>query len=67
MKLRFTPTALVELDTVLTDLAEISAQGAKSLQARLRQIFTLLQEHPRCGQLTSLQPMRRIVVTPIRA
>jgi len=47
MKLRFTPTALVELDTVLTDLAEISAQGAESLQARLRHIFALLLEHPR--------------------
>jgi plasmid stabilization system protein ParE len=64
MRLRYTPTALAELDDILSDLQGKSPQGARNVGSRLRRIIDLLLDHPQAGQLTSLKPMRRIAATP---
>lgn len=64
MRLRYTPDAAAELDAVLTDVARTSPQGARRVQGRIKATIGLLLEQPRCGALTSLRPMRRVVVRP---
>ena len=64
MRLRFTPTALAELDNVLGDIALHSPQGATRVRARIRAIIELLLEHPNAGQRTNVALLRRIVATP---
>lgn len=64
MRLRYTVTALAELDQVLADIAVQSPQGADRVQRRIQSIINLLMEYPHSGQLTSLPPLRRIVATP---
>jgi plasmid stabilization system protein ParE len=51
LNLRYTPTALAELDDILGYIAERSPQGARSVQARIQAITILLQQHPLSGQL----------------
>jgi toxin ParE1/3/4 len=64
MKLRFTPTALNELDKVLDDISRHSSRGASRVQARIKTIIDLLLEHPNASQRTDLTSVRRIVATP---
>lgn len=64
MRLRYTPQALVELDQVLTEIAELSPQGARRIQQRIQTLVDLLIAYPSSGQLTSLAPMRRLMATP---
>jgi plasmid stabilization system protein ParE len=64
VRLRHTPRALVELDEVLTYIAERSPQGARRVQARIQAVTNLLGEHPDSGQPTGNPRLRRIVAAP---
>lgn len=64
VKLRYTPRGLIELDEVLTYIAEHSPQGAKRVQTRIRAITALLLLHPHSGRRTTNQRLRRITATP---
>lgn len=64
MKLRFTPKALAELESMLGGIAEKSPSGAQRVGARMKTIMDLLLQHPNAGQRTNIATMRRIVVTP---
>jgi len=47
VKLRYTPRAAVELDTVLGYIETRSPQGAHHVQARIQALIDLLLQHPR--------------------
>jgi toxin ParE1/3/4 len=64
VKLRYTPRAAAELDTVLDYIETRSPQGAHHVQARIQAIIDLLLQHPRAGRLTSKAGLRRMVVSP---
>ena len=64
MKLRYTLRGAAELDKILVDLTQISPQGARHVQMRIREIINLLLRHPYAGQLTSKGRLRRIVAYP---
>jgi toxin ParE1/3/4 len=64
VSLRYTPQALSELAQVLEDIAAHSPKGAKRVQSRIKTIAGLLVDYPHSGQSTSVQEMRRVVVSP---
>ena len=64
MKLRFTPQALSELDTILDYIAERSPHGAERVKARLLGLAGFIQGQPHGGRKTSEPGLRRIVATP---
>lgn len=64
MIIRFTPEAAVELEDILSYLASHSPGGARNVSTRIRQVLENLSEYPLTGLLTSLEPMRRVAVTP---
>ena len=64
MKLRFTLTALRQIDTTLDYIALQSPQGARRVNKRITTAIALLREYPQAGQITSGKGIRRIVLTP---
>ncbi len=64
MTIRFTPEAAVELEDVLSYLTAHSPEGACNVGTRIQQVLSNLSEYPLTGMRTSLQPMRRVAVTP---
>ena len=64
MKLRYTRSALADLDAALDQIAAESPQGARRVQRRLRDVIDLLLRHPQIGQMTSRPGMRRVVASP---
>jgi plasmid stabilization system protein ParE len=64
LKLRYTPTALAELDEILTYLAKRSPQGARNVQRRIQTVVGLIAEHPGLGRRTSRPNLRRMVALP---
>jgi plasmid stabilization system protein ParE len=64
VKLRYTQRAIVELDEILTHIAERSPGGARRVQARIHAIIDLLLRHPSAGQLTSKGRLRRMIASP---
>lgn len=64
MRLRYTRTALRQIETILTYVADRSPQGAERLQARILASVGLVLEHPYAGQATSRPSTRRMVLTP---
>ena len=64
LKLRYTPRAGAELDTVLTQIAQRSPHGARRVQARIQAVIARLAQYPESGQRTSHPRLRRIVVVP---
>jgi plasmid stabilization system protein ParE len=64
MKLRYTRTALRQIDTTLDYIALRSPQGARSVNKRIIAALALMQEYPQAGQMTSREGMRRIVLAP---
>jgi len=64
VKLRFTPRALAELDAILDFVAERSPTGARRLGQRIKTLIELLPDFPHSGQQTSIERLRRLVVTP---
>ena len=64
MKVRVTPQALADLDAVLDFVAAWSPTGAHRIQQRIRTLIELLPDFPHSGQQTSVERLRRLVVTP---
>ncbi len=64
VKLRYTPSALAELDEILAYIEERSPQGARHVKARIQAVINLLLEFPQVGQLTSRSQLRRVMVSP---
>jgi plasmid stabilization system protein ParE len=60
VKLRYTPSALADLDEVLAYISGRSPQGAKRVQARIKAITDLLLHHPRIGTMTDDPTIRRM-------
>ena len=64
MRLRYTPEALVELDEILTGIAEHSPQGARRVQARIQAVIDFLLDYPHSGQSTDMDSLRRTTTHP---
>jgi plasmid stabilization system protein ParE len=64
VKLRYTKRAAKELAEVLDYIALRSAQGERSVSARIRDMIALLLQFLTAGQRTTTGRLRRLVVTP---
>jgi len=65
MTVRYTRTALGQLDRILAYIEQQSPQGARQVQDRLRAVEDLLQQYSRSGGETSRPRMRRFVAVPL--
>jgi toxin ParE1/3/4 len=64
LRLRYTPQALAELETLLADIAGQAPRGARRVQARLKAVIDLLLQYPSIGQVTNRPGVRRIIASP---
>lgn len=64
MNLRYTRTALQQIDSTLDYIASRSPQGARSVSRRIIAVVALIEEYPQAGQVTSREGYRRLVLTP---
>ena len=64
MKVRFSSTALRQIDEALSFIAQRSPRAASRLSERIQSITALVQEHPEAAQVTSRQKVRRAVLSP---
>lgn len=64
MRLRYTRTALRQIEDALTFLAARSPRAAAGMSERLRSVADLAREHPYAGQATSRPNTRRASLTP---
>jgi plasmid stabilization system protein ParE len=64
LKLRYTLTALAELDEVLTYLSERSPLGAQSVRQRLHTMIGFVATHPHAGTELKGRGLRRIAALP---
>ena len=64
MRLRYTLTALRQIDQAIDYIEARSPQGAASIREPITAGIALVQEHPFAGQATSRQGTRRVVLTP---
>lgn len=64
MKLRYTKTALRQIEQAISYIGDRSPQGAARVAQRTETILALLLDHPQAGQVTSRQGVRRVVLTP---
>lgn len=64
MRLRYTRTALQQIEQAFDYLEERSPQGAASVRERLLTAIALLRDHPHAGQATSRPGIRRVTLTP---
>ena len=64
MRLRYTIPALTDLDSILAYLAQVSPQGARRIQSRIKTITELLINYPRIGLQTDDATIRRISTSP---
>jgi plasmid stabilization system protein ParE len=62
MKVRYTATALLEIDEILSYIAEHSPRGAAAVKARIDQTIATLTEFPEMAQRTDESEVRRIPV-----
>jgi plasmid stabilization system protein ParE len=64
VRLRYTLTALADLDEVLDYIALRSPQGARRVQLRIKNIIDLLLLHPQIGTRTNDPAIRRMTALP---
>ena len=64
MKLRYTKTALRQIEQALSYIEARSTRGAESVARRTETVLALLLDHPQAGQLTSREGVRRVTLTP---
>lgn len=64
MRLRYSPSALADLDDILAYIAVRSPSGAQKVQARLQAITKLLLRHPNSGSRTDDPTIRRMTTLP---
>jgi toxin ParE1/3/4 len=64
VKVRYTASALRQLDEVLGYIRQRNPQGARRVGRRIQIIVNLLAQHPLAGQPTERPRQRRIVASP---
>jgi toxin ParE1/3/4 len=64
LKLRFTKRATRQISVALDYIAALSPQGAVSVRDRLRDLTTLLEDHPHAGYNTSKPGVLRLAAKP---
>ena len=64
MKLRYTRTALLQIDKALDYIRERSPQGAARINERIVVAVNLVLDHPKAGQRTNRPEVRRVVLKP---
>jgi toxin ParE1/3/4 len=64
VKLRYTKTALRQIEQTLSHIETQSPQGALRVAERTETVLAMVLDHPRVGQATSRQGVRRVMVTP---
>ena len=64
MRLRYSPSALADLDNILGYIATHSAQGASKVLARIEAVTELLVQYPKCGSRTDDPTIRRMTTSP---
>ena len=64
MRLRYSPSALADLDGILAYIAARSPQGAHKVQTRIHAIIELLQQYPNSGSRTDDPTIRRMPTSP---
>ena len=64
MRLRYTRTALRQIEDALSYTAVRSPQGAAGMRERILAAAALVQDHPRAAQATSRPNTRRVALTP---
>jgi len=64
LKLRYTSTALRQIEDALSYTAARSPQGAENLRDRILSAASLISEHPRAAMATSRANTRRMVLSP---
>lgn len=64
MRLRYSPSALADLDGILAYISARSPQGAKRVQARIQAITELLLRKPQSGSRTDDPTIRRMTTSP---
>ena len=64
LRLRYTPLALDELDTILEYIRIHSPSGATKVAARLKELIAILPDFPYSGRATTEPALRVITATP---
>jgi plasmid stabilization system protein ParE len=64
VKLRYTPSALKQIDDAIDYIGQQSPDGAVHVAKRLNDIINMLSAQPMAGPPTSRGNIRRFVVTP---
>jgi plasmid stabilization system protein ParE len=65
MRLRYSPSALADLEAILAYIDARSPQGARKVQARIQAIMDLLLQFPMIGTRTDDLAIRRMTVSPL--
>jgi toxin ParE1/3/4 len=64
LRVRFSATALRQIDKALSYVAERSPSGAAKIEARVSAMSALLELQPQAGLKTRVPRVRRIFLTP---
>lgn len=64
MKVRYTRTALKQLNAILGHIETHSPQGARNVQARIARLTGALETQPFSGAATNKRGIRRAVAAP---
>lgn len=64
MRLRYTLSALADLEGILDHVADQSPSGGRKVAKRIKMITELLCRHPEVGRLTEVEGIRRINARP---
>ena len=64
MRLRYTISALADLDFILEYVDQVSPQGARRIQSRVKTITDLLMTYPHVGLQTEDFSILRITTSP---
>ncbi|MCW4113390.1 type II toxin-antitoxin system RelE/ParE family toxin [Aurantimonas sp. MSK8Z-1] len=64
MRLRYTRTALRQIEQALSFISERSPQGAAGLARRIASALAVVLDHPLVAQATSRPDVRRLVLSP---
>ena len=64
MKLRYSPSALADLDDILDHVASHSPLGAQKVLARIQAVVDVIARHPNSGLRTEDPTIRRMTTTP---
>ena len=64
MKVRYTPAAYAELQSIVAHIAAHSPQGARNVYARIQRSIGFLVDFPRIGTPTDDPAIRRTLALP---